>query len=238
MSQVEGKNMVTISCIAPVVFGLEHNLKLFMESKPIYCLNLANALQSSIKKRLHPFLERTDDIAAAAMDPKFKLAWLPCEKMKKEEVSKIVDLIISESAQSSLKKNTVRERDLFVTMSINQDKAGISAKRPRLFAYIPPAGQVIVSGSTNHTTVVKAQLDTYLEEGVLPFDVNPLRYWRDNNSFNILKHFAKNILGCCATSAPSERIFSKAGNFYTPERAQLGRETFRALMMIKCNYDM
>lgn len=76
MSQVEGENMITLSCVAPVVFGLEHNLKLFTDSKPIYCFNLANSLQSAIKKRLHPFLQRTDVIAAAVMDP--GLRWHGC----------------------------------------------------------------------------------------------------------------------------------------------------------------
>ena len=125
-------------------------------------------------------------------------------------------------------------------MNINQEKAGMSEKRPRLFAYMPPPRQMMVNSSTNDTTVVRAEHETYLEEGVLPFDVNPLRYWRehDTKSFSILKHFAKNILGCCATSAPSERVFSKTGNFYTPGRAKLVPEIFRALMLIKCNYDM
>ncbi|MPC50166.1 hypothetical protein E2C01_043989 [Portunus trituberculatus] len=103
---------------------------------------------------------------------------------------------------------------------------------------MPPAGKLNVSPSTSDTTVVKAELESCLEEGVLAFDVNPLRYWRENKSFNILKPFARNILGCCATWAPSERVFSKAGKFYNPEPAKLGPETFRALMMIKCNYDI
>ncbi|XP_068246789.1 zinc finger BED domain-containing protein 4-like [Palaemon carinicauda] len=236
-SQVEGENMVKLSCVAPVVFGLKHSLKLFAESKPIYCLNLADALQSSIKKRLHPFLEKTDVIVAAVMDPRFKLAWLPCEEIKKEKISKIVDLIISKSTQSSL-KNTIPEREPFITISTNQDKADMSAKRPRLFANMPPAGKINVSASTSDTTVVKAELASYLEEGVLAFNVNPMRYWRENKSFSILKPFARNILGCCATSAPSERVFSKAGNFYTPERAKLSPETFRALMISKGNYDI
>ncbi|XP_068200668.1 zinc finger BED domain-containing protein 4-like [Palaemon carinicauda] len=222
-SQVEGENMVTLSCVAPIVFGLEHSLKLFTESKPIYCLNLANALQSSIKKRLHLFLEKTDVIAAAVMDPRFKLAWLPCEEIKKEKISKIVDLIISESTRSSL-KNTIPESEPFITISTNQDKADMSAKHLRLFAYMPPAEKINVSASTSDTTVVKTELESYLEKGVLAFDVNPLRYWRENKSFCILKPFARNILGSCATSAPSESVFSKAGNFYTPEQAKLGPE--------------
>ena len=85
---------------------------------------------------------------------------------------------------------------------------------------MPPAGKIDVSVSTSDTTVVKAELESYLEDGVLASDVNPLRYRRENKSLNILKPFARNILGCCATSAPSERISSKVGNFYTPEQAK------------------
>ncbi|KAG7161093.1 putative hAT family C-terminal dimerization region-containing protein 7 [Homarus americanus] len=166
------------------------------------------------------------------MDPRFKLAWIPCEELQKEKISKIVDLIIAESTKDYKEKVQKEEiQEIEISMSINQDKDGIITKRP-------PPGPLMASPSTNHTTVVKTELETYLEEGVLPFDINPLKYWRDIQSFKILRHFAKSILGCCALSAPSERVFSKAGNFYTPERAKLSPEIFRALMMIKCNSDM
>ena len=192
----------------------------------------------SIKKRLHPFLDRTDVIAAAVMDPRFKLTWISCKELQMEKISKVVDLINAETTQSTLRKKNIQENEPSVSVSINQDEAGMSAKRPRLFAYMPPPGQITASESTDDSTAVKTELKTYLEEVVLPFDVNPLKYWNDTSNFKILKQFAKNILGCCATSSPSERVFSKAGNFYTPERAKLGPETFRALMLIKCNSDM
>ncbi|KAK3882560.1 hypothetical protein Pcinc_013070 [Petrolisthes cinctipes] len=137
--------------------------------------------------------------------------------------------MVSDKAMVVVVVGGYAESEPFVSMSINQDEAGMSAKRHRLFAYMPPAGQLLASSSTYETTVVKAELETYLE-GVLPFDVNQLRYWRDTKSFKILKYFAKNILGCCATSASSERVFCKAGNFYIPEQAKLGPETFRRLI--------
>ncbi|KAG7177308.1 hypothetical protein Hamer_G000607 [Homarus americanus] len=152
MSQVEGENIVTLSCITTVVFGLEHSLKLFIENKPLYCFKLANALQSSVKKRLYPFLERIDVIAAAAMDPRFKLAWIPCEELQKEKISKIVDLIIAESTKDykeKVQKEEIQENEL--PMSINQDKGGIIAKRPRLFAYMPPPGPSMASPSTRRS---------------------------------------------------------------------------------------
>ena len=98
---------------------------------------------------------------------------------------------------------------------------------------MPPPGQMMASASTSDATMVKAEHETYLEEGVLTSDVNSLKCWRETQSFKILKHVARNILGCGATSAPSEKVFSKADNFYTPERTKLGLESFRALIMIK-----
>ena len=154
------------------------------------------------------------------------------------KISKVVDLINAGTTQPTLRKKNIQENEPSVSVSINQDEAGMSAKRPRHFAYMPPPGQITACESTDDSTAVKTELKTYLEEVVLPFDVNPLKYWNDTSNFKILKQFAKNILGCCATSSPSERVFSKAGNFYTPERAKLGPETFRALMLIKCNSDI
>ena len=60
------------------------------------------------------------------MDPRFKLVWISCEELQKEKISKIVDLIIAESAQSTLKKEEIQENELPTSMSINQDKAGLS----------------------------------------------------------------------------------------------------------------
>ena len=78
LSHMEEENMVTFF---PVIAGLEHSLKSFMDGKSLYCFSLANALMVSVKKRLHPYLDRTDAIAADVMDPRFKLTWIPCKKL-------------------------------------------------------------------------------------------------------------------------------------------------------------
>ncbi|KAG7160245.1 hypothetical protein Hamer_G028040 [Homarus americanus] len=62
---------------------------------------------------------------------------IPCEELQKEKISKIVDLIIAESTKDykeKVQKEEIQENEL--SMSINQDKDDIIAKRPRLFAYI------------------------------------------------------------------------------------------------------
>ena len=46
------------------------------------------------------------------------------------------------------------------------------------------------------------------------------------------------LFGCTATSAPSERVFSIAGHYFTPNRAQLNATSFRSMIMIKCNSEL
>jgi len=61
-------------------------------------------------------------------------------------------------------------------------------------------------------------------------------YWKKKSEeFPTHASLAKDYLGLTAISAPSERVFSIVGNFYTARRNSLGSETFRSLMFIKCN---
>ena len=49
---------------------------------------------------------------------------------------------------------------------------------------------------------------------------------------------ARELLGMTATSAPSERVFSHAGELYSAKRANLGVQTFAILMLMKMNSDL
>jgi len=80
------------------------------------------------------------------------------------------------------------------------------------------------------------EVDSYLAEDTMHFDEDPRMYWKKKSEkLPTLATLAKDYLGLTATSAPSERIFSLAGNFYTARRNLLRPETFPSLMFIKCN---
>ena len=65
-----------------------------------------------------------------------------------------------------------------------------------------------------------------------------LSYWKSKNSFSHVKVAARELLGMTATSAPSERVFSHAGELYSAKRANLGVQTFALLMLMRVNYDL
>lgn len=76
----------------------------------------------------------------------------------------------------------------------------------------------------------------YIEKPRLEKHSCPLAYWE--KSCNQLKDLAFKYLSIPATSVPSERIFSKAGDIMTKKRSRIKDKNLNMLMFIKQNHDL
>ena len=66
--------------------------------------------------------------------------------------------------------------------------------------------------------------------------IDPFQWWRDHEKeFPILFKVSRKYLGIPATSVPSERLFSDAGNQITNERNRLKPDTVNELLFVKRN---
>jgi len=66
-----------------------------------------------------------------------------------------------------------------------------------------------------------------------------LNWWRENEArFYGLKRLARKYLAIPATSAPSERLFSLAGNIYSQRRASVSPDHIDALVFPNANADL
>jgi hypothetical protein len=67
--------------------------------------------------------------------------------------------------------------------------------------------------------------------------VDPLTWWRERaRTYPIISHLAKKYLAIPASSVPSERIFSLAGNIVTKKRANLKPENVDRLIFLHKNF--
>ena len=108
-------------------------------------------------------------------------------------------------------------------------------------------GDIIGSGTEDpedETLVVKAgnEFDRYLHHPIDPKMLKdetfvPLKWWKSNDGVDpLVSNVARKYLCVTATSTPSERIFSAAGNILTKKRAMLGHDLLDKLIFLNVNF--
>ena len=74
---------------------------------------------------------------------------------------------------------------------------------------------------TPRDKVVK-EVRSYTDRPCIDVDDDPLEWWRiECRNYPCLSHLASKYLSVCATSSPSERVFSASGKIVTPHRSHL-----------------
>lgn len=80
------------------------------------------------------------------------------------------------------------------------------------------------------------QLTAYKQEPTVNLTQNPLAWWKSNqNSYPLLARLAKSLLCIPATSVPSERVFSTAGDIVTQQRSNIKSKHVDILIFLKKN---
>jgi hAT family C-terminal dimerisation region len=88
-------------------------------------------------------------------------------------------------------------------------------------------------------SVIKRQLAMFASENQQPQTADTLTWWQENDTrFRSLATLARKYLAIPATSAPSERVFSLAGNICNRRRACLSPAHLDALVFLNANSDL
>ena len=91
-------------------------------------------------------------------------------------------------------------------------------------------------GNRTVGTDSNVQMRRYLEEKVIFRNEDPLVWWQQNEgSLPLLSQLAKKYLGTVASSVPSERLFSKAGDLISPKRNRLKPKNVNMLLFLNAN---
>lgn len=88
---------------------------------------------------------------------------------------------------------------------------------------------------SNQNVNNRTEVDNYLNENVSP-TIDVYDWWNKNkHSYPILSRIARKYLSIPATSVPSERLFSDAGNQITSKRNRLSSKVVSQLLFVKRN---
>ena len=198
------------------------------ETGSLAAAKLASNILHEIVKRLSG-CEQNGTLAKASMlDPSFKKFGF----MKPQNIVKATTWLSNEgmamiAKRSSGEENTecdsaVNEKESNSLWGMFEDEANIQ-------------GQAV-----NNPNELDKEMNRYFLEPKLERDRNPLEWWTNTGkqTYPNLFQLAMKYLVVPATSVPSERVFSTAGEVLSKKRNRLGNENATMIIMTHSNLDL
>ncbi|XP_065111079.2 E3 SUMO-protein ligase ZBED1-like [Paramisgurnus dabryanus] len=238
---LSGQHYVTLSALPQLVHKLKNNIQTpDFETAPVRSFQ-AHATEQ-ITARWQGLTEFTPEspnttLLAAVLDPRFrKLEFLPSDQVFKVQ-STVQTMALAVAAKKQPKQLTASENG---TSSTVHDSPEAHAKRVTSFLDILGSDSSSSDEEEEEQQLnqaVQREISMFFGEHPLSKKENPLSWWMMNAArYPTLAKLAKTVLCIPATSTPSERLFSSAGNIASKRRARLSSEHVDMLTFLHCNH--
>ena len=217
---MSGEKHSTISIVKPLLFKLlKVTLKVSDSDSPIN-VRIKEALSSDLSTRynegcIHQLLN-----VVTYLDSRYKNLPYLNEREKREVLQEVESMLMSHVA-------LVEARDLEDSTELTSeadDESIPPKKKKRPGPLTKLLGDIFTSEKSYKNPIDHArnELVRYEAEETLDLDGNPLKWWKERDKFYpILSDLSCKLFSLPATSVPSERIFSCAGNVITEKRSRL-----------------
>ena len=217
----------TSNQVIPVVDSLENAL--LQANRDNSAVNaFCEALLTSLRRRFGFLLTSKLFQAATALDPSVKLSFTGCHpEGSKYFIFSSIDVI---QAINSLLPSSDGQSS--ASSSISQDFVHPNpTKKRKLMDFSSISGDAEYTSHANNTTTT--ELQAYFDQPRLSNDVDMLSFWAQRRSLK-LSCLALQLLSVPCSSAPVERLFSKAGIILSKRRSRLSNEKLEKLLFLKC----
>ena len=241
---LSGESYVTVSFVKPTL-SLFRNSLLKPEEDDT---DLTKTIKQKIMRYLtdqysDPVKDELLDMACL-MDPRFRTTYIDPDKVEHIKARVVRELL-------SLSDRTTPEPLPRPAVQIRQEPQEEGEPEGQAAAARPPPPpkkkrrslasffeEKLNAGlpSMSEEDRIKTELTTYLLAPVIKPSDDPLVWWKNNeDNHPRLSKLAKKYLAICATSAPSERLFSVGGNIVTCTRAHLKPDAVDRLVFLSVN---
>jgi zinc finger BED domain-containing protein 1 (E3 SUMO-protein ligase ZBED1) len=222
---ISGETYVTISIVIPLVHCIRQNIK---SSKP--GTSLGKCLKLKIMDNLlfrFAAIENTPLYSIPTMlDPRFK--------------NKLFDsaLAVANTMKLLTKEATTNMNSNASAAADHEDPETSTEEQPLRFNSLWAPHTVVVeknsqASETSTQSVLSVEMRQYFAEPLMIRKSDPLLYWENNKcKYPNLHKLAVKYLSIIATSVPSERLFSSAGDIITPERNRLDDRNLDDLLFL------
>ena len=225
---IGAEQWVTISALRPLLHKLLHIHLIAKSTDSKMESALKNTIRSDLQNRY------VDDALVfltkvAFLDPRFKMLGFLNSSEREDVISQVKEEAIA-LAESVMEQD---DSDNAQTSSGTQQTKG-EHKLMKLLGDV-------VQGSTEDqqltiTPFQKASIEINRYNGEVVTELNPLCWWKENlHKYPLLSRLARKYLCIPATSVPTERAFSSAGNIVNAKRSCLQPDSVEMLVFLAEN---
>ncbi|XP_072375547.1 E3 SUMO-protein ligase ZBED1-like [Diabrotica undecimpunctata] len=220
--QLSGEKYTTSSIVIPMIFNIKKKIE---GSTPKYEIGkkLKESLLGECNKRFG-MAEQVHLLSVSTLlDPRFKKMYftspLDCVKAV-QNIQEELQLKMDVSQQSFSIVNEQKEKEPAI---------------PEVFDLWEDHSRLISENTKEiSTSAPSSELSLYLKSSVLSIKVEPIKWWEENKAtYPNLAIIAHKYLAVVATSVPSERLFSKAGQTVTQQRNRIKGKLLSKLLFLQ-----
>lgn len=194
----------------------QHNI-----NTPVDTTNLLNTVKKNMYQALCYYFSTPsiEKLLSALLDPR-------CKKL--EDIDTSIRLDVENKLRELYKELETEKED---QIQDDNDNVNNNSNITVNLFYVPS-----LLKSLDEEDVAQDEVQEYLDLPQIGINNDPLVWWKlHSKKFPILSELSKIYLGIPATSTPSERLFSDAGNLLTNKRTRILPELFKRMIFLKRN---
>lgn len=222
---LSGEKYISISAVKPVLSHMSMEALADSDDDTTLTMDIKRRVLTDIESRyLDPDVDDFLDVACF-LDPRFKIEHV-CEEK--------VDSIKTRIQKEGVKIAECTPAD--PTTTSQHGEAEPPSKKRKLARILKKKKDDVTTASMSPKDQVEKEMERYLNAPDLDVEGNPLLWWKvEGLRYPILSKLARKYLAVCATSSPSERVFSSSGNIVTPLRTNLKPDKVDKLVFLAKN---
>ena len=222
--EMSGEKFTTIAKVIPMIRGLKEQMSIKLKKKTC---PMVKELQTQIQQRFNCPEESFIWAASTFLDPRFKK--LSFKDQNQKEMLETVKRRLSQQFPPPDPEEVQPEEAVRPQAPVPKRKDSIWASHDEAVEN----QQQIVEQPTVRPVM---EMNKYEKETVLPRAKKPLSWWKVNGcAMPGMKILAKKYLSCPATSTPSERLFSKAGELINQRRSNISDKNINVVLFLNKN---
>ena len=231
---LSGEQYVSVSSIKPVISHI-HNDALAEKDDDV-------SLAKDLKRRIRTDLDSrylNSDVqnllnVTSFLDPRFKM-----ENIAQEDRIAVKEKVIEEGLSVG-EKDKILESDLSSAsgndLAINETEEEPPATKKSKLARILRSKNNDESRTISLKDKVEREVQCYIDTPYVDVEKDPLKWWAaECCNYPCMSQLAMKYLSVCATSSPSERVFSASGKIVTPLRNHLKPDMVDKLVFLSQN---